>query len=60
MVWIFISFLRDKDPISEFNNFRRARLACQGFRSNLAQGPFLSIPYTPTRGIIRVHFSTIK
>lgn len=56
MVWIFISFLTEKDPISEFNNFMMARFACQRFRPNLAQGPFLSTPYVPTRDTIRVHF----
>lgn len=55
MVWIFISFLTKKDPISEFNNFMMARLACQRFRSNLARGLFLPTPYVPTRGTMRVN-----
>lgn len=60
MVWIFISFLTQRDPISEFNNFKRVRLACQRLRSNLAQDSFLSMHYAPTRGIVRAHFFTIK
>lgn len=60
MVWIFISFLSERDPISEFNNFKRVRLACQRLGSKLAQDSFLSMHYAPTRGIVRVHFFTIK
>lgn len=56
MVWIFISFLSERDPISEFNNLKRVRLACQRLRLNLAQDSFLSRHCAPTRGIIRVHF----
>lgn len=60
MVWIFIFFITEEDPISEFHHFRRARFACQGSRSNLGQAPFLSLPYALSRDIVRVHFSTIK
>lgn len=60
MVWVFISFLSERDPISEFNNFKRVRLACQRLRLNLAQDSFLSTHCAPTRGIVRVHFFTMK
>lgn len=60
MVWVFISFLSERDPISEFNNFKRVRLACQRLRLNLVQDSFLSMHCAPTRGIVRAHFLTIK
>lgn len=56
MVCIFISFLSERDPISEFNNFKRVRLVCQRLRLNLAEDSFLSMYCAPTRGIVRVLF----
>lgn len=52
MVWIFISFLTDKDPISEFNNFQEGQTCLPEVQVQFSTG---SISFYTLRPYQRYH-----